>query len=43
MAKNTQIKEDKKIKKRKGVHSKNKSSYLKSSKFWVKKSRGQGK
>jgi hypothetical protein len=43
MAKNTQVKEDRKRKKRKGIHSKNQSSYLKGSKFWTKKYRGQGK
>jgi len=41
MAKNIQIKEDHKKKKRKGIHSKNRSSYLKGSKYWKKKSRGQ--
>ena len=43
MAKNTQIKEDRKVKKRKGVHAKTKTSYLKHSKNWKKPYRGQGR
>jgi hypothetical protein len=43
MAKNTQIKEDRKKSKRKGIHSKSKTSYLKQSKNWKKPYRGQGR
>lgn len=43
MAKNTNIKEDKKKTKRKGVHAKSKTSYLKGSKNWRKPYRGQGR
>jgi len=43
MAKNTQIKEERKKGKRKGVHAKTKTSYLKGSKNWKKPYRGQGR
>lgn len=43
MARNTHIKEDRKKKKRKGVHAKSKTSYLKGSKNWKKPYRGQGR
>ena len=43
MAKNTQIKEDCKTKKRKGIHAKTKMSKLKQSKNYFKRYRGQGK
>ena len=43
MAKNTQIKEDRKVKRRKGVHAKTQSSKLKQSKNYKKKYRGQGR
>tara|TARA_R110000796_G_scaffold136624_1_gene252774 strand:+ start:308 stop:439 length:132 start_codon:yes stop_codon:yes gene_type:complete len=43
MAKNTQIKEDRKSKKRKGIHSKTQASKLKQSKNYLKRYRGQGK
>jgi hypothetical protein len=43
MSKNTQIKEDRKKKKRKGVHAKSKASYLKGSKHWKKPYKGQGR
>ena len=43
MAKNTQVKEDRKSKKRKGIHSKTHASKLKQSKMYLKRSRGQGK
>jgi hypothetical protein len=43
MAKNTRIKEDRKIKKRKGVHAKTQASKLKQSKNYLKRYRGQGR
>jgi len=43
MAKNTQIKEDRKVKRRKGVHAKTQSSKLKQSKNYKKRYRGQGR
>ena len=43
MAKNTQIKEDKKSKKRKGIHAKTRSSKLKNSKNYLKRYRGKGR
>ena len=43
MAKNTQIKEDRKVKRRKGVHAKTQSSKLKHSKNYKKRYRGQGR
>ena len=43
MAKNTQIKEDRKVKRRKGVHAKTQSSKLKQSKNYLKRYRGQGR
>ena len=43
MAKNTQIKEDRKSKKRKGIHAKTQASKLKNSKNYLKRYRGQGK
>ena len=43
MARNTQERDLKKKGKRKGVHSKTKTSYLKGSKNWKKPYRGQGR
>jgi t-SNARE complex subunit (syntaxin) len=43
MAKNTQVKEDRKSKKRKGIHAKTQSSKLKNSKNYLKRYRGQGR
>ena len=43
MAKNTQIKEDRKCKKRKGIHAKTKMSKLKQSKNYFKRYNRQGK
>jgi len=43
MAKNTQIKEERKTKRRKGIHAKTKMSKLKNSKNYFKRYRGQGK
>jgi len=43
MAKNTQIKEDRKCKKRKGIHAKTQASKLKKSKNYLKRYRGQGR
>ena len=43
MAKNTQIKEDRKSKKRKGIHAKTQASKLKKSKNYLKRYRGQGR
>jgi hypothetical protein len=43
MAKNTQTKDERKVKKRKGIHSKTKMSKLKQSKNYFKRYRGQGK
>jgi hypothetical protein len=43
MAKNTQIKEDRKVKRRKGIHAKTQSSKLKQSKNYKKRYRGQGR
>lgn len=43
MARNTQQKDEKKKTKRKGVHAKTKTSYLKGSKNWKKPYRGQGR
>lgn len=43
MARNTHIKEDRKKKKRRGIHAKTRSSKLKNSKNYVKRYRGQGR
>lgn len=43
MAKNTQVKQDRKTKKRKGIHSKTKMSALKSSKNYFKRYNRQGR
>jgi len=43
MAKNTQIKEDRKCKNRKGIHAKTQASKLKQSKNYLKRYRGQGR
>jgi hypothetical protein len=43
MAKNTQVKEERKSKKRKGIHAKTQASKLKGSKNYLKRYRGQGK
>lgn len=43
MAKNTQVKQDRKSKKRKGIHAKTQASKLKQSKNYLKRYRGQGK
>ena len=43
MAKKTQVKEENKTKKRKGIHAKTKMSKLKQSKNYFKRYRGQGK
>jgi len=43
MAKNTQIKEQKRKGKRRRIHAKTKTSYLKGSKNWKKPYKGQGR